>query len=156
MDSHSLTWIHESNLPGVKITDVNESSPIYIPYVHTVKMLAYFSSPKDQSTKSPNLTPILIIRRHFGGHETPQFYSQWNGDVYQIKCVLSVDIKYIIIFNPYSMFCHCLCSFLSCWESVILHHAMWVCLTGWMRSETARVVQVGVYFLEGSAVQLHS
>lgn len=31
-----------------------------------------------------------------------------------------------------------------------------VCLTGWMRSVSLRVVRVGRYFLEGSAKQLHS
>lgn len=33
---------------------------------------------------------------------------------------------------------------------------MRVCLTGWMRSITICVVQVGVYFLKGSCAQLHS
>lgn len=28
-------------------------------------------------------------------------------------------------------------------------------LTGWMRGATVRVLQVGVYFLQGSTVQLH-
>lgn len=46
------------------------------------------------------------------------------------------------------IFCHCLCSFLSCWESVILHPAMWESFLpdGW-EVQQLRVEQVGVYFL---------
>lgn len=53
------------------------------------------------------------------------------------------------------VFCRCHCSFLlrECYSTPC---NVRICLTGWMRSVSLRVVRVGGYFLEGSAKQSHS